>query len=111
MPGMVDGPEEMMRGLARVEERLKDLPHDGAIGWGIETNGQSIDIEQYEDDSEAVDIGTFDDGWITQPAISGECDHCDGEQPAIVHGHPPRSVIIIDCLGCQTRSMPLGGDD
>jgi hypothetical protein len=82
---------------------LDDLPTTGQVGFGMDTNGNSVVIEEHAGGAEDVEIGTFDDGWITQPARSAECPNCDGKQPALVHGNQGAETIVIDCLNCRTR--------
>lgn len=85
---------------------LDDLPTTGPVGMGMDTNGNSVVVEEYVGDCENIELGTFQEGWITQPAQSAECPNCSGEQPALAHGNPDRDLILVDCLNCRTRLRP-----
>jgi len=93
-----------------ISDILFNLPTTGTgpVGFGIDTNGNSIIVEEYVGDCEDIELGTFHEGWITQPAKSAECPNCNGEQPTLVHGNPERDIILMDCLNCRTRLRPDG---
>jgi hypothetical protein len=77
---------------------------------GMATNGVSI-AEHFEHGTEDIDLGTFDDGWISQPGVGPDCPQCSGDMPCYVHGHRGRNILLLECAGCLTRydGTKLGG--
>lgn len=95
-----------------IDEQVSQHPTTGPVGYGIDTNGHSIEVDEYHRGAEAVEIGTFEEGWLTQPAEAAECAGCDGEQPALVHAHSHHETIILDCLNCRDRTaVVLRGEE
>lgn len=88
---------------------LDDLPTTGPVGFGMDTNGNSIEPAEYHGDAESVAIGTFDEGWVTQPAQSSECPGCEGEQPVLVIANMDEETLVHDCLACRTRAVLTDG--
>lgn len=108
--GFITDRAQYVQGLKRIRAWIDELPTTGPVGIGIDTNGHSIEIEDYVNGATEIAIGTFDEGWITQPAESGECPGCDGDNATLVHAHKDRGIILQDCLGCQTRTLLVGGE-
>jgi len=72
-------------------------------GFGLDTTGRTIPIEEHVGPDADVDVGGFDDGWIAVPGRSGgDCPAWD-DAPIIALSHRDREIVLIDCLGCQTR--------
>lgn len=82
-------------------------------GFGMDTTGVTIDVQEYVGDHADVEPGSFDEGWIATPGQgNGDCPTCDGNQPVIALSHKENDIILIDCINCQTRysTDALGGD-
>ena len=89
---------------------------DGTIkagaGFGVDTTGRTTVIYATAGEIAAeAEPGSFADGWIATPGLSGECDCTDGEEPIVALSHRDREVVLIDCINCGTRyDMDALGD-
>jgi len=82
-------------------------------GFGIETTGRSINVQDRAGDYADVEPGSFDEGWVAMPGLGrGDCPQCGDDQPVIALGHAEREIVLIDCINCRTRYSldALGGD-
>ncbi len=95
------GPEDLVEWAKAVEEAdTKLLPE---CDLAQDTTGATIPIEAHVGEDADVDVGGFEEGWICVPGMTKECHTCEGEQPALVLSHAERELILLDCIGCQTR--------
>ena len=107
---MMGGAEHLDEFLRQVKVADVDPRHILATDVGIETNGRSI-AEHFEDGTGGIDLGTFDEGWLTQPGLSEDCPNCEGQVATYVHAHTEREIIVLECCICLTRYGPgkMGG--
>jgi len=90
---------------------------DGKIlpgaGFGMDTTGRSINVQDRVGDNADVDPGSFEEGWVATPGHNhGDCPRCADNQPVIALSHKEREIVLIDCINCRTRYSldALGGD-
>jgi hypothetical protein len=106
------GPEKLVAWAQAVEE--SDTKLHPECDLARDTTGATIPIEDRVGEHADVDVGGFEEGWICVPAMSAECHTCESEQPALVLSHAEQEIILLDCIGCQTRydleALDGGGD-
>lgn len=72
-------------------------------GFGMDTTGVTIDVQDRVGEDADVEVGTFQEGWIATPGQSnGDCPECE-ESPIVALSNKERGIILLDCLGCRTR--------
>ena len=73
-------------------------------GFGMDTTGRTIDVQDYVGVDEDLTPGTFEEGWIAVPAhTEGACLECEENTPAIALANKDEDVALVDCINCQTR--------